>query len=534
MYDYIIVGGGSAGCVLANRLSENPNHQVLLLEAGPSDNSPLVRAPLGMVLLYQSNKFNWKFWSQPEKTQNNREIYCPQGKTLGGGSAINAMLYVRGNKWDYDHWESLGNKGWGYSEMLKHFKACEHNEDFDDEYHGKQGGLNVQNIAQPHSHAERLLLACLEAGYPFNPDFNGAEQEGVGMYQVTIKDTQRCSAARAFLHPVSDRKNLTIVTDAMTSKINFDGAPNNTKAIGVNYFAQGKEQTATAKREVIISAGAFNSPKLLMLSGVGPKAELEKHNITVVKELNGVGQNLQEHVDMVITVKSKIADTIAFSLKGHFQNLWGIISYMRGKTGVASKPIVESGGFIKTRADVESPDIQFQSTCSMMNDHGFDFNIVKNYGFSLHVTLLRPKSRGNVTLQSVNANDAPLINLNMLDHPDDLEDLKNGVKLGRKVFAQPAYKRHHKEEVFPGENVQDDETLKEVIRKKACHIYHPVGTCKMGNDAMSVVDNNLRVHGLQNLRVIDASIMPTIVSGNTNAPSMAIGSKGAELILQGN
>lgn len=526
-YDYIIVGGGSAGCVLANRLSENPAHKVLLLEAGPSDNSFLVCAPLGMVGLYQSAKFNWKFWSQAEKSQNNREIYCPQGKTLGGGSAINAMLYVRGNKWDYDHWESLGNKGWAYSDMLKHFKACEHNEDFDDAFHGKNGGLNVQNIAKPHSHAERLLLAALEAGHQFNPDFNGAEQEGVGMYQVTMKDTQRCSAAHAFLHPIAHRTNLSIVTDAMTRKINFEG----TKATGVNYCVNGTEHSANATQEIIISAGTFNSPKLLMLSGVGPKAELEKHHIKIVKDLPGVGKNLQEHVDMVITVKSHIADTIAFSLKGHLKSVWGIIEYLRGKSGLISKPIVESGGFIKSRPDVATPDIQFQSTCSLMNDHGLDLDIVKNYGYSLHVTLMRPRSRGEVTLQSTNPNDDPLINLNMLSEPEDLEDLKNGVKLGRKVFAQPAYKRHHKEELFPGKDVQDDEKLKAVIREKACHIYHPVGTCKMGNDELAVVDDQLRVHGLQNLRVIDASIMPTIVSGNTNAPSMAIGSKGAELIL---
>lgn len=527
MFDYIIVGGGSAGCVLANRLSENPNHKVLLLEAGPSDNSPLVRAPFGIVALYQSTKYNWKFWSQAEKSQNNREIYCPQGKTLGGGSAINAMLYVRGNKWDYDHWESLGNKGWGYKEMLKHFKACEHNENFNDEFHGQQGGLNVQNIANPHSHAERLLLACLQAGYPFNPDFNGAEQEGVGMYQVTIKDTQRCSSARAFLHPVMGRKNLTVITDAMTKKVNFESD----KATGVTYCVNGIDHTVTASKEVIISAGAFNSPKLLMLSGVGPKAELEKHGIAVVKELPGVGQNLQEHVDMVITVKSKISDTIAFSMKGHLKSVVGIIDYLRGKSGLMSKPVVESGGFIKSRNDVESPDIQFQSTASLMNDHGLDMAIVKNYGYSLHVTLLRPLSRGQVTLQSNNAFDDPLINLNMLSHPDDLHDLMTGVKKGREVFAQDAYARHREQELYPGEDVKDDEKLKEVIKQKACHIYHPVGTCKMGNDALAVVDEQLRVHGIKNLRVIDASIMPTIVSGNTNAPSMAIGSKGAELIL---
>jgi choline dehydrogenase-like flavoprotein len=310
-------------------------------------------------------------------------------------------------------------------------------------------------------------------------------------------------------------------------KINFEG----NKAVSVSYCVNGSEHKAEAKKEIIVSAGAFNSPKLLMLSGLGPKEELEKHKIPLVKELPGVGQNLQEHVDMVIAIKSKIADTIAFTIKGHLKSLWGLVEYLQGKSGLVSKPIVESGGFIKSRDDVETPDIQFQSTCSLMNDHGLDMKIVKNYGYSLHVTLLRPKSRGQVSLQSDNAFDDPLINLNMLSHPDDLQDLMVGVKKGREVFAQPAYARHHEKELYPGEDVKEDEALKEIIKQKACHIYHPVGTCKMGNDDMAVVDDKLRVHGIENLRVIDASIMPTIVSGNTNAPSMAIGSKGAELIL---
>lgn len=528
MYDYIIVGGGSAGCVLANRLSEDPQNQVLVLEAGPSDNNAMVRAPLGMAALYQNPKFNWMFWSQKEKTQKDREIFCPQGKTLGGGSAINAMLYVRGNPWDYDNWVNMGNKGWGSKEMLEHFKACEFNENFDDEYHGKSGGLNVQNIAKPHPHAERLLLAGLQAGHPYNPDFNGKNQEGIGMYQVTIKDTQRCSAARAFLEPIHGRPNLKIITDAQTSKINFEGD----KAVSVTYHLGSATETVTASKEIIMSAGAFNSPKLLMLSGIGPKAELDKHGIGILKDLPGVGQNLQEHVDIVITTKSKIADTMARTLRGAFDIVVALLQYNMGKSGLVSKPFVESGGFLKSSPDKPCPDIQFQSTTSMMNDHGLDNDILKDHGYSLHVTLLRPKSRGQVTLKSCCYSEDPLIQLNMLSHEDDLSDLTKGLRMGREILGQDAYQRHHKEEVYPGEHLQSDDELKNILKEKACHIYHPVGTCKMGNDDMAVVDDQLRVHGIKNLRVIDASIMPNIVSGNTNAPAMAIASKGAEMILK--
>ncbi len=300
----------------------------------------------------------------------------------------------------------------------------------------------------------------------------------------------------------------------------------------MSYCRNGKEVSVRAAKEVIVSVGTFNSPKLLMLSGIGPKEQLAKHNIEVVKDLPGVGENLQEHVDMVIAVKSNIADTIAENLKFYLKVAWAIVDYLRGKSGIISDPVVQCGGFIKSKDSLETPDIQLQHAFALINDHGLDTEIAKDYGYSLHVTLMRPRSRGVVTLRSNNPNDDPLININMLDHEDDLQDLLLGVKKAREILAQPAYQRHHKEELFPGENVKDDDALKDVIREKACHTYHPVGTCKMGNDGTSVVDDKLRVHGIQNLRVIDASIMPTIVSGNTNAPSIAIGSKGAELILQ--
>ena len=527
-FDFIIVGGGSAGCLLANRLSANPEHRVLLLEAGPPDDAAMVKAPLGTFALYHSTKFNWKFWSREGQGLNERQIFCPQGKTLGGSSAINAMIYARGHREDYDHWQALGNRGWGYDEMLKHFKACEYNEDLDNGYHGSLGELNVQNAVIPHPHSERLVLAGLQAGYPYNPDFNGESQEGVGLYQLTIKDGQRCSAAHAFLQPVKHRQNLTWMTDARVSRIHFQGKC----ATGVSYHSRGEEKQVFAAKEVIICAGTFNSAKLLMLSGIGPEEELAKHNIPLLHALPGVGRNLQEHVDIVIATKSKIPDTLTISFGGLVKMVPEFFRYLTRRKGAFCKAVTESGGFIRSNPDKVRPNIQLQGTNAMFNKHGFDAGILKHHGYSLHVTLLQPKSRGEVRLRSDNYLDNPDIRLNLLQHDEDIKDLTDGLRLGREILAQDAYRQHCRQEVYPGADIQSDEEIAEMLRHKACHVYHPVGTCKMGHDDMAVVDDCLRVHGIENLRVIDASVMPVIVSGNTNAPVMAIASKGAELILQ--
>jgi choline dehydrogenase len=524
-YDYIVVGGGSAGCVVANRLSAQVNSRVLLLEAGPAGDTAIIRAPMGALLLYQSARYNWCFWSQEQANLNQRKVFCPQGKGLGGSSAINAMLYVRGNAWDYDHWQRLGNVGWGYRDMLPHFTACEANATFADQYHGTNGELNVQSIVAPQPHAERLLLAALQAGHRFTADFNGRQQEGVGLYQVTCRGARRVTAASAFLDPIRSRSNLRIITNAMVCKIELDGK----RATGVSYHDGTRVRTARAGREVIVSAGAFNSPKLLMLSGIGPRAELEQHGIDVIHDLPGVGGNLQEHVDMVIATRSKVADTVALTARRVVAEL---IRYGSGRAGIISQPFVASGGFIKSSPDLETPDIQLQANSFLFNDHGFDGDIIRRHGYSLHVTLLRPRSRGRISLRSNDHLDDPYIHLNLLNHDEDVRDLTRGVRLAREILRQDAYVRHRGEELHPGEQVQSDVQIASALRAKACHVYHPAGTCKMGHDDLAVVDDQLRVHGLSGLRVIDASIMPTIVSGNTNAAVMAIGAKGAQLILQ--
>lgn len=526
-FDYIIIGGGSAGCVLANRLSVNPDVSVCLLEAGPSDLNPLIKIPFGIAWLIRSAKFNWRFNSKPEKHMNNRSSYCPRGKALGGSSAINAMLYIRGQASDYDAWEAQGNEGWGYKDLFPYFIKSEHQGRGANEFHGNKGPLHVNDIRSLHPLSERFLLASLQAGYQYNEDFNGAQQEGVGFYQVTQKDGQRCSAATAYLHPVESRSNLTVYTEAFVQKINLEDK----KATGVEVKIKDEAVSLTCTKEILLSAGTFQSPQILMLSGIGPKQELESQGIDLKHPLPGVGQNLQEHVDVVLVNRSQKRDSISGNPLSLVKNLIDFSRYFTSRKGMLSSPVVEAGGFIKSDEDVSSPDLQLQFTPALFDDHGRNIKFLMGYGYSAHVCNLRPHSRGHVGLNSASSEDAPAISLNMLSDERDMQVMIKAVRKTRKILQAQAFSAHFKQDVFPGEDCQSDEQLAEFIREKANHVYHPVGTCKMGRDELAVVDRKLKVHGIEGLRVVDASIMPTLISGNTNAPTIAIAEKAADMIL---
>ena len=527
-YDYLIVGAGSAGSVLANRLSENPNTKVAVLEAGPSDDSLFVRLPVGVIVLMRSNKRNWRYWTVPQKALNNRQVYIPRGKTLGGSSSVNAMVYTRGHRWDYDHWASLGNAGWGWDDVLPIFKRTQHQERGESEFHGTRGSLNVADLQYSHPVSNAWVKAATEAGFPYSDDFNNDIQEGVGLYQVTQKGGERCGVARGFLRPVMERENLTVLTEALVHKVLFDGK----RATGVLANVQGHMQTIEAG-EVILCGGAINSPQVLQLSGVGAKAELDKHGINALHEMPGVGQNLQDHPDALVVHKSLRADTLSLAPGALLTSgLAGVRDFFYRRTGQLTSNVAEAGGFIKSREEESIPDLQLHLTAAKLDNHGLNLAFAFGHGYSTHVCILRPKARGSVTLASADPSAAPLIDPNLLGHEDDMEGMVRGVKQIRKILAQNALNDWRGHEIFPGSQMQSDEQIREFLRAKCDNIYHPVGTCKMGNDDMAVVaPDSMKVHGLEGLRVVDASIMPTLVGGNTNAPTVMIADKAADMIL---
>ncbi|MBE7637830.1 glucose-methanol-choline oxidoreductase [Sneathiella sp. P13V-1] len=523
MYDYIVVGGGSGGSVVASRLSENPDHTVCLLEAGGPDKSILIHVPLGMAAMLPRKINNWAFETVPQKGLNGRKGYQPRGKTLGGSSSINAMLYVRGHKWDYDHWASLGNEGWSYDDVLPLFKKAENNERGGDDFHGSGGPLNVADLRSPMGINNTFLEAARQLQLPMNDDFNGATQEGVGYYQTTQKNGERWSAAKGYLTPNLDRQNLDVITKAPATKIIIEGK----RAVGIQFKHNGKIKEIRARKEIILAGGAFATPQLLLLSGIGAAKDIQPHGIEVVHELPGVGENLQDHIDYVSAYRSPSKETMGISLGGAVDIFKAIGQWRKERTGMLTSTAAETGAFLKSDPNLEIPDYQLHFVIGMLDDHARKTNL--GYGFSCHACVLRPKSRGTVKLNSANPSDAPRIDPNFLDHEDDVQVLLKGVKEMERILRAPAFEGIRGKALYEMD-LDSDEAIIEMLRNRADTVYHPVGSCKMGTDEMAVVDPQLKVRGLEGLRIADASIMPTLIGGNTNAPTIMIGEKAAEMI----
>lgn len=524
LFDFVVIGGGSGGCVVAGRLTEDPAVTACVLEAGGGGNGVLVNVPIGTVAMLPTRIGNWAFETVPQPGLGGRRGYQPRGKGLGGSSAINAMVYVRGHRRDYDHWAELGNAGWSYDEVLPYFLRSEHNERIDNEWHGRGGPLWVSDSRTDNPIHARYLEAARQVGLPVTDDFNGAEQEGVGIYQVTQKHGQRCSAARAYLLPhLASRDNLSVQTHTQVQRILFEGR----RAVGVEVLQDGQQRTIRARREVILAAGALQSPQLLMLSGVGDAGELGQHGIPVVHHLPGVGKNLQDHPDFIFGYRSRSLDTFGVSLGGSLRVLREILRFRSGARGAVTSNFAEGGAFLKTRPELDAPNIQLHFVIALVDDHARNFHF--GHGLSCHVCLLRPRSSGSVALSGRDPAAVPLIDPAFFKDPRDLDEMVEGFKLTRRLMQAPALAELTRSDMFTA-NVHSDDDIREVLRKRSDTVYHPVGTCKMGTDDSAVVDPQLRVHGLQGLRVVDASVMPTLIGGNTNAPTIMIAEKAVDMI----
>ncbi|HUP09728.1 MAG TPA: choline dehydrogenase [Caldimonas sp.] len=525
-FDYVIVGGGSAGATLAGRLSEDPQTTVCLLEAGGPDKSVLIHAPVGVVAMMPTKINNWAFETVPQKMLNGRTGYQPRGKTLGGSSSINAMVYVRGNRCDYDEWATLGNEGWSYEDVLPFFRRSEHNEHFDDGFHGQGGPLNVTYPRHVSPLNQMFLDAAVLQGLPLNPDYNGARQEGAFLYQVTHKNGERCSAAKAYLTPHLQRSNLSVTTQALSTRILFEQQ----RATGVEYLQGNEARRVRARREVIVSSGAFGSPQLLLLSGIGPAAELQAMQIPVVHDLPGVGKNLQDHIDYVQAWRAPSdSETFGVSLRGTAKLTAAIFEWRRQRSGMLTSNFAEAGAFLRSDPGLREPDLQLHFILAIVDDHGRKLHA--GHGISCHVNVMRPYSRGQVTLRSRDPRDAPLIDPNFLDDERDLRLLVKGGQIQQRIIESSPFDPARGKMVYPVP-AGDEAAMIDDIRSRADTQYHPAGTCKMGpsNDPMAVVDAQLRVRGIEGLRVADASIMPTLIGGNTNAPTIMIGEKAAQML----
>lgn len=519
-YDYIIIGAGSAGCVIANRLSKNPSNRVLLLEAGGSDGNPFIHIPAGLAKLANNKTVNWSYTTEPQAGLNLREMYWPRGKVLGGSSSINAMVYIRGQAEDYDDWASLGNQGWSFEDVLPYFLKSQDQQRGQSELHATGGLLSVQDLRYVNPLSNVFLEAAKQLNYPMNDDFNARQQAGFGIYQVTQRNGKRCSSAVAFLKPALKRHNLTVMTNVLAEKLLLDGH----RVRGVEVSHKGRTQQYHGG-EMILCSGAVNSPQLLMLSGIGPADHLQSTGIEVNHDLQGVGQNLQDHLDICTLISSSSHDTYDKT-----SQLISGLKYLFGKQGPATSNLAESGGFVSSGLSSHTrPDIQFHFVPAMLDDHGR--NILPGRGLTIHACPIRPHSRGEIRLKSNDPAQAPAMQPNYLKDPRDMELMLESARISKELFMQPAFDSVRDGFIYPEQTVSSKNDQIDFIQRKAETVYHPAGTCKMGNDVMAVVDSELKVHGIESLRVADASIMPNLVSGNTNAPTIMIGEKCAGMIL---
>ncbi|MBJ7534571.1 choline dehydrogenase [Rhodomicrobium vannielii ATCC 17100] len=525
-YDYIIAGGGSAGCVLANRLSADPSVKVALLEAGGRDWNFLIHMPSGYAGLMRTGWVDWGYHTEPQAGLNGRRLYWPRGKVLGGSSSVNAMIYIRGVPSDYDTWAQLGNRGWAWDDVLPYFKKAENYSGGADEYHGGDGPLKVSRPGVVNPLNVAWIEAGKQAGHPYTDDFNGASQEGFGPIDCTVSNGRRASAAVCYLKPVIDRPNLTVITRAQATRIVVE----NGRAVGVEY-AQGREKrTIRAEREVIVSGGAINSPQLLLLSGIGPADEIAPHGIKPVHHLPGVGKNLQDHIHGAI--KHYCPKPVSYyNIVKPSALVRHVAYYLMTHKGPASIVGLESLAFLKTRSEVVAPDVQYHFAAILYADHGR--KMIQRHGYMGYYNVQRPHARGEIVLKSADPLAHPAIQPNYLQNEADLRTLRDGFKMLREVFAQAAFEPYRGEEFQPGDTVRTDAEIDDYNRRTAETIYHPIGTCKMGQDDMAVVDETLRVRGVEGLRVVDASIMPRLISGNTNAPTIMIAERAADIILSG-
>lgn len=522
-YDYLIVGAGSAGCALADRLSENSANRVLLLEAGGRDWNPFIHMPAGLAKLATNQRINWNYTTEAEPNLDGRRLWWPRGKVLGGSSSINAMCYLRGVAGDYDAWAELtGDARWSWENVLDYFRRAEANTRGADAWHGDAGPLGVSDLRHRNPLSHTFIAAASAAGYVNNADFNGPDQGGFGWYQVTQKNGARCSSAAAYLGHARGRTNLEVRTHAQAERILLSG----TRAVALDYRQHGRLKRAEAG-QIILSGGALNSPQLLMLSGIGPADHLREHGIQSRVELNGVGSNLQDHLDICTLNGSTQAVTYDKT-----NDVAVALEYLFKRTGIGTSNIAESGGFVRSKyATDERCDLQFHFVPALLDDHGR--NRLPGFGYTLHVCPLRPRSRGNLQLKSADPSQHIAIHANYLSDTEgyDLKMMVEGVRISRDILAQQPFDAFRDREIYPGSDVADVHAIEAFIRRKAETIYHPVGTCRMGNDANAVVDSELRVHGVQGLRVVDASVMPGLPSGNTNAPTIMIAERAAELII---